>query len=67
MAPTSQPDVPVSTPLAMAPSNPVQDAPDERSKRIAILDALSRDPNTSAVTREWATVVIKQLVSSSAQ
>lgn len=47
-APTTQPDVPVGTPLTQ--TSPVGGSPQEQ--RIQLLDAYARDPNMSEVTRQ---------------
>jgi hypothetical protein len=65
-APTQEPNVPVATPLA-APSNPVAAAGDNMQKRLAWLDMLARDPDTSDVTREWAQNFMAKLISRTAQ
>lgn len=51
LAPSRQPDVPVSQPMSM-PAGPPVGSPQE--KRIALLDSLAKSPNVSAETREWA-------------
>lgn len=63
-APTNQPDVPVSTPLAQ-PSNPVADAGSSPQKRLAFLDMLARDPDVSDETREFAQLLISKLIEAS--
>lgn len=63
-APTQQPDVPVSTPLAATPINPVQQAGDNMQKRLAFLDMLARNPDVSDTTREFAQTLIAKLVQS---
>ena len=47
-APTTQPDVPVGTPLTQ--TTPVGGTPQEQ--RIQLLDAYARDPNMSEVSRQ---------------
>lgn len=63
-APTQQPNVPVSTPLAQ-PVNPVANAVDASQKRLALLDMLSRNPDVSDATREWAQTVLAKLIQNS--
>lgn len=58
--PTTRPDVPVSTPLAPQVGTPA--VADPRQGRLAILDALSTDPNVAPETREWAQSVIEALI-----
>ena len=61
LRPTSQPNVPVSTPLG-----PPQQAADPglsgRQRRMQVLDVLANDPNVSETTREWATTVMNHLI-----
>lgn len=65
-APTQQPNTPVSTPLA-APVNPVAQAGMPSQQRIALLDMLSRNPDVSDATREWAQTVVAKLIEASHQ
>lgn len=53
LAPTDQPNVPVSTPLAPDVMQPAASVTSEQ-RRLQILDALADDPNVSKETREWA-------------
>jgi hypothetical protein len=58
-APTDLPGVPVNTPLAgTAPSAPLP--PDQA--RIAFLDRLRNDPRVSPTTREWARLVLEEIL-----
>lgn len=65
MGPTTRPNVPVGTPLAAPPINPVQAAATARQKNLAILDALTNDPNVSVATREWARTAMENLIQGS--
>lgn len=62
MAPTQRPDVPVSTPLAGAPVNPLAGAADARQKRLMLLDILSRNPQASPEVQEWASILKQKLI-----
>jgi hypothetical protein len=64
MAPTRQPDVPVSTPLTgqSAVGSPLAGAADVRQKRLLLLDALSQSPEVSPETREWASIMKQKLI-----
>jgi hypothetical protein len=61
-APTNQPNVPVGTPLAMPPVNPVASAQTPQQSRLALLDALANSPQADPQTREWAQHVIRALL-----
>lgn len=65
LAPTTQPGVPVSTPLAAPPVNPIASAATDRQRNLIYLDALATNPNNSAETRQWATEVRNRLISMS--
>lgn len=68
LAPTSQPDVPASTPLAAGPPpNPVAQAQTSAQRNLAIATALLDDPRTSEATKEWAQSIINALVEGSRQ
>lgn len=54
MAPTRQPDVPVSTPLA-GPQVLVGSPPEQRMR---LLEALVADPDVSEDTKEFATILL---------
>ena len=62
MSPTQRPTVPISQPMAptQAPLPPKQQAGDQQ--RLAILDALTTDPEVSEETREWAKLVLEALI-----
>ena len=60
--PTTQPQVPVSTPLAQPPVNPMSQAQDPQHARIILLDQLSQSPQVSEETRTWAKHVLELLV-----
>lgn len=62
--PTQQPNVPVSTPLA-APVNAVAAAGTASQKRLALLDMMIRNPDTSEVGREWAQTFMAKLIEAS--
>lgn len=66
-SPTQQPDVPVSTPLAAAPVNPVATAGAANQQRLAFLDMLARNPDVSDVTREWAQTTMAKLIQRTSQ
>lgn len=59
VAPTRFPDVPVATPLAAPPVNPVAAAQSGREARLLVLQSLASAPNVSAVTREWAQTLVQ--------
>lgn len=61
LAPTTQPDVPASTPLA-GPVDPFAGAVDARQRRLALLDILSRHPEVSPETREFADTLKRKLI-----
>lgn len=64
MRPSSMPDMPVSTPLSSgAPSLAMTQT--AAQKRLAVLDALSTNPNVSEETREWAKDVVEKLAARS--
>lgn len=66
LAPTTRPDVPVSTPLVSGPPpNPVLSASTSRQRNMAILDALVADPTVSEATREWARINLQNLIQGS--
>ena len=65
--PTQRPDVPVSSPIAQPPVNPVATAQPGMMRRLAMLDVLASSPDVSAATREWAQVVRDKLIESSAR
>lgn len=65
LAPTARPDVPITTPLAQAPVNPIQLAETERQRNLARLDALTSNPNVSQETKEWARVFRDNLIQAS--
>lgn len=67
MAPTSRPDVPAMTPLALPAANPMSDASSWRQRNLAMLDALANDPTRSPTTREWASGALAKLVRASVQ
>ncbi len=54
LAPTTQPDVPVSTPLTQA--QPIVVGPSQQRRQL--LEVLSRSPEVSEETREWASLVL---------
>lgn len=64
--PTQQPNVPGSTPLAQ-PVNPVASAQTSSQKNLALLDMLSKNPDVSDTTREWAQLVLSRLIEASKQ
>lgn len=66
-SPTQQPNVPVGTPLAAAPSNPVATAGAADQQRLAFLDMLARNPDVSDVTREFAQTMLAKLIQRSKQ
>lgn len=57
-APTRRPDVPVGTPLQQ--TAPVPQSPGEQ--RVMLLDTLSKDPNVSEETREFAQLVLNRII-----
>lgn len=59
-APTRQPDVPISTPMAQPP-DPMAGAVDARQRRLRYLDLLSQHADSPEV-REWAEVVKQKLI-----
>lgn len=61
LAPTQQPDVPPSTPLA-GPIDPFAGAVDVKQRRLQWLDMLSQSQDVSAETREWADAVKRKLI-----
>lgn len=61
MAPTTQPDVPASTPLGGVAPTPVSMT--GAQARLARLDMLSRDPSVSEETQQWAKDVLRELAS----
>lgn len=62
MAPTTQPDTPVGTPLSGPPS-PVQGAAvNAAQQRLAVLDTLATSDQVSEETREWASTVRDYLI-----
>lgn len=63
LAPTSRPDVPVSTPLNPGALTPVQMSGAQR--RIAILDTLANSPNVAESTREWAKLALEKAIAGS--
>lgn len=67
MGPTQRPDVPVNTPLDLAAGAPGPISMTGRQRRMQILDALANSPDVSDETREWASLMIEKLVSSSAR
>lgn len=64
--PSTQPNVPGSTPLAQ-PVNPVANAATPSQKNLALLDMLTKNPDVSDTTREWAQLVLSRLVEASKQ
>lgn len=67
LAPTTQPDVPQSSPLAMAAPSPLAAAQTWRQRNLVALDALSQSPTVSPETREWAASTRDKLIRASAQ
>ena len=67
MAPTSRPDVPVSTPLQQGPVSPLAGAQTGNQQRLAILDSLANSPNVSDSTREWAQSLVQSLIKRSSR
>lgn len=65
LAPTARPDVPMASPLAGVPM--AQQPMTAAQRRLAVLDALVNSPDVSQETREWAQLVIENLVMSSSQ
>lgn len=63
--PTQQPNVPSTTPLAAPPVNPVAGAQGQSQKNLALLDMLTRNPDVSDSTREWAQLVLNNVVQAS--
>lgn len=61
LAPTDRPEVPVNTPLVTAPPM-AQPAPDQA--RLALLDRLRSSPSVSPTTREWARLLIEEILAS---
>lgn len=61
-SPTARPGVPVNTPLAAPPVNPVASAATEAQGRLALLDAIANSPQASPEMREWAGHVIRALL-----
>lgn len=61
MRPTTQPDVPPSTPLSPAASQQFPGAVNAAQRRVAGLQALVDSPNVSAELKEWAQVVLDKL------
>lgn len=61
VAPTTRPEVPVTTPLSDSVAAPVPDL-DAAGRRLQILDLLANSPDVSESTREWASRVLKALV-----
>lgn len=60
LAPTDMPHVPVSTPLSQATD--LGASPTGAQQRLAILDALTQDPNVSKETKEWAQIQLRVLL-----
>lgn len=58
--PTDYPNRPVSTPLGGNPQAPTTMTAQQR--RLQILDALSRSPDVSEETKEWASIVRKSIL-----
>jgi hypothetical protein len=65
LAPTSMPDTPQTTPLAVPAPNPMQEAQSWRQRNMALLDSLSQSPQTSPATREWAATLKDMLIRAS--
>lgn len=65
LAPTSRPDVPVSTPLDLGA--PAPEALNGRQRRMQVLDTLANSPDMTDETREWATLMISKLTSGAAR
>lgn len=61
LAPTTRPDVPVSTPLAV-PTDPFAGAVDARQRRLRMIDIISTHPDASPELKEWASVVKQKLI-----
>lgn len=57
LAPTRQPDVPVGTPLGQ----PQIFVGSDIRRRIALLESLVSNPEVSAETQEWATMVLSYM------
>lgn len=62
LAPTSRPDVPVSTPLAGPVTDPFAGAVDARQRRLRALDILSQHPDASPELREFASILKQKLI-----
>ena len=65
LSPTTRPGDPVGSPLAAAPVSPLQGAQTGRQQRLAILDAVSQDPNVSDETREFVDMLKRRLIAGS--
>ena len=63
MNPTQRPNVPVSAPLQGPPGNPVAGSPTGTQARIALLQQLQTSPTVSDETREYASTILKLLLS----
>jgi len=63
MNPTQRPNVPVSAPLQGPPGNRVAGSPTGTQARIALLQQLQTSPTVSDETREYASTILKLLLS----